>query len=74
MFTSAADAKEYTLAGHATITLSSQRTGARYTFRVTRAKRDDKPQDLWFVGLLSGPDNTADYAYVESDLSASNTW
>lgn len=65
MFKSADEARTYLLAGHATVTVSSQRTGARYTYRVTRAKDEQgQPKDLWFVGLLSGPDNEADYAYV----------
>ena len=66
MFTSPADAKRYLLAGHATVTLSSQKTGARYTFRVNQAKDHEtgQPKDMWFVGLLTGPDNYADYSYV----------
>jgi hypothetical protein len=65
MFQNAADAKAYVLAGHATITLTSLRTNARYTYRVTQAKDDNgNPKPMWFVGLLSGPDNTSDYTYV----------
>jgi hypothetical protein len=66
MFDNAADVKTYTLAGHATLTLTSQRTGARYTYKVSRAKDGPREQykDLWFVGLLTGPDNESDYSYV----------
>ena len=65
MFHDAADVKTYVLAGHATVTISSQRTGARYTYKVSRAKDNDgQPKDLWFVGLLRGPDNEVDYAYL----------
>jgi hypothetical protein len=60
MFDDAADVKTYTLAGHATLTLTSQRSGARYTFKVSRAKKNE----LWLVGLLTGPDNESDYNYV----------
>jgi hypothetical protein len=65
MFQIAADVKTYTLAGNATITLSSLRTGARYTFKIGRAEDDaGNPKDVWFVGLLTGPDNYADYQYM----------
>jgi hypothetical protein len=66
MFHNAADAKTYALAGHATITLTSKRTEARYTYRITQAKNRDtnEPQQMWFVGLLSGPNNETDYTYV----------
>jgi hypothetical protein len=65
MFTTAADAKTYALAGHATLTLTSQRTGARYTFKINQAEDDNgEPKSLWFVSLLTGPDNHSDYAYL----------
>jgi hypothetical protein len=65
MFTNATDAKQYTLAGNATVTLSSQRTGARYTFKVSQAKdRDGTLKAFWFVGLLAGADNESDYQYM----------
>lgn len=67
MFENAADVKSYALAGLATITLTSQRTGARYTYKISRAKGadwDGSPKKLWFVGLLTGPDNESDYEYV----------
>ena len=56
----AADALAFMNAGKATVTLVSVRTGARFTFRLSRP--DDS--DVIFVGLLAGPDNTADYAYL----------
>lgn len=65
-FTSATECAAYAMAGNATLTLSSLKTGARYTYRVKRA--DAKPGDRypapWFVGLLTGPDNEQDYAYL----------
>ena len=60
-FTNAVDARDFTLAGNAILTLSSRKTGARYTFRVSQAKNCDT---RWFVSLLTGPDNTRDYTYV----------
>lgn len=53
----------YVFAGHATFTIVSLRTGERLTFKVTRADGDD-PGRPWFVALLRGPDNEADYSYL----------
>jgi hypothetical protein len=56
-------ARDFVLGGRAVFTLQSRRTGNRFTFSVRRP--EDKPQGgLWFVGLLSGPDNTSDFQYV----------
>lgn len=66
MFTSPADIKTYALAGHATLTLASQKTGARYTFKISQAKDHEtgKVKPMWFVALLAGPDNESDYQYM----------
>src|SRR5271157_4651961 len=65
MFTNPIDVKTYALAGLATVTITSERTKAHYTYRITQAKDDaGKKKDLWFVGLLSGSDNEADYTYL----------
>jgi hypothetical protein len=66
------DALRFILAGNAYFTVRSLKTNVRYTFRVNRAdcsrcgKNDchcwAHPQ--YFVALLSGPDNGADYSYM----------
>jgi Family of unknown function (DUF6011) len=71
--TTAQAALRFMLAGNAYFTLRSKRTGTRYTYRVNQAK-DDAQQTMflpnalrpprYFVALLSGPDNTADYTYL----------
>ena len=53
--------KAYCLAGHAIFTARSLSTGQRFTYKVVKA---DGPGELWFVRLLSGPDNEGDYQYV----------
>jgi hypothetical protein len=53
--------KEFALAGNAVITLESENTGNRFTYKITRA---DDNHNLFFVKLLVGPDNTADYSYI----------
>lgn len=53
-------AKAFILAGNARVTLVSEYTGTRFTYRVRKAK--DKA--LWFVALLTGDNNEADYTYL----------
>lgn len=47
-------------AGNATFTIVSRKTETRFTYRV-RASEDGT---LFFVSLLRGPDNNADYTYM----------
>ena len=58
---------DFMLAGNATLTLQSQ-SGKHYTYKVKRAEnRKDGAANAplrWFVSLLSGPDNTADFTYI----------
>lgn len=58
--------RSYMLAGKATITLESKKTGKHLTFKVTQAtdKETGAAKDLFFVGLLTGPDNYRDYQYL----------
>lgn len=53
-------ARKFILAGNAIITLRSEKTGTRYTFKVQK----HKTADLFFVKHLYGPDNLNDYAYL----------
>jgi hypothetical protein len=55
------DVATFTLAGNATITLESEKTHHHFTYRVRRAEGTAK---RWFVSLLNGPDNTANFVYV----------
>lgn len=67
-FSSMAEAREFILAGNAIITIVSKVTATRYTYKIKRAKKEgtdlwsDTP--LWFVSLLTGPNNTDDYSYL----------
>nr|CAB4128120.1 hypothetical protein UFOVP114_10 [uncultured Caudovirales phage] len=49
-------ARKFMLAGNAIFTAESKATGTRYTFRVKR-----KDATIFYVDLLTGPDNTSDY-------------
>lgn len=53
------DVKQFVLAGNATFTLESGVTGMRYTYRITKAN----DADIWFVGVMLGPDNEK-YSYI----------
>lgn len=61
LIASAEDALSFLLAGNATFTLASKRTGVRFTYR---ARWPEPGSDRRFVSLLSGPDNTSDYLYM----------
>lgn len=55
---------KFCLAGNATITLVSVRTGKRYTFRIRRPDDFDPNRPIWFVSVLKGSDNEADFGYI----------
>lgn len=52
--------REFVLAGNALFTVMNEATGNRFTFKVK--KHDEK--DLWFVKVLTGPENENDYRYL----------
>ena len=56
----ASTVKSFIQGGNATFTLVSLKTGTRFTYRV----RESEDGNCFFVGLLSGPNNEADYAYL----------
>lgn len=59
-FQSPTDARAFIEAGHATVTAVSVASGVRFTYRI-RASDDGK---VFFVGVLSGPDNESSYTYL----------
>lgn len=60
-FTSAEDAMSFLQAGNAIVTAVSRSTGVRFTFRVRECKDNGR---LFFVSVLSGPDNNSNYHYI----------
>lgn len=54
--------KQFVTAGRAVFTIKSV-TGEYYTYRVKRVKTD-YGYDVFFVSLLTGPDNTRNYTYL----------
>lgn len=65
-------ARTFALAGNARLTLVSERTGTRFTYRVRAkdvpagegAKQPDTTKTLFFVHLLSGQDNDSAYTFL----------
>lgn len=58
-FSSAENAKAFVLAGRARVTFVSERTGTRFTFRVSQPN-ENSPH---FVSLLRGSDNEGDFEF-----------
>jgi hypothetical protein len=55
----------FILGGKAFVTLVSLKSGNRYTYKIEQAdKRNPTDTDTWFVSLLMGPDNWANYKYI----------
>lgn len=64
------DILPFALAGSAILTLVSGKTGTRFTYKLTRVEHPTDGQDRWFIGVLSGPDNTTDYVFLGSVIGA----
>jgi uncharacterized protein DUF6011 len=57
------DARRFILAGNATFTVVSAKTGTRFTYRI-RAKEIEGGRTLHFVSVLTGADNESDYTFL----------
>lgn len=54
------DIEKFALAGNATFTVTSKKTGTRFTFKVRRPS-ETAPH---FVSLMNGPDNESSYCFM----------
>lgn len=64
------DARAYILAGHATVTLRSVKTGGHYTYRVNGKNLDQgEAAGPWFVSVLTGSEEYVYIGTVFSDVS-----
>lgn len=63
-FTAAADALAYIFGGNARVTLTSAVSGDHYTYRVAQKTNDDGSVTPFFISVLTGPDNWANYSYI----------
>lgn len=61
-----ADPLAFMLAGNAIFTLVSKATGARFTYRVRVSMEvtAQRPNHVYFVCVLTGPNNASDYTYL----------
>src|SRR5262245_6595708 len=55
----------FVMGGNAYFTFKNSETGNRFTYHVD-IPSDQKPETtkIWFVGLMTGTDNTSDYTYI----------
>ena len=68
-------ALRFILGGDATVTLVSRRTGARLTYKVRQKKEKSEPEPpLYFVSLLTGPDNENDYSPIGIIVAKGGGW
>jgi len=63
------DARRFMLAGNATFTIVSGKTGTRFTYKV-RAKEIDGGRTLHFVSVLTGADNENDFTFLGTIFEA----
>jgi hypothetical protein len=71
MFDNAKAIRSFALAGKATVTIESLKTGAHYTYKIEKAKSGS----AWFVSVLSGPSNETDFTYMGMLFSSEQkTW
>lgn len=55
--------KSFLLAGNAIFTVSNPQC-KHYTFRVNKSESTLTGDPIWFIGVLTGPDNSNDYTYI----------
>lgn len=60
------DAARYMLAGKATVSVLNRQSGNRFTFKIKAPQTEEADQrpDIWFVQVLTGPNNHSDYQYL----------
>lgn len=55
----------FALAGNATLTVVSRKTGTRFTYKIQAPKDSDPGNNpIWFVKGLTGSDNESDFTYL----------
>lgn len=55
--------KKFIFGGNAYFTIENPDTGNRFTYRISKAIKTEE-EDLFWVSLLRGPDNTSDYSFM----------
>lgn len=62
-FENAGAAIQFMFAGNSRTTVTSLKTGTRFTYKIVK-KRSKSAAAPWFVSVLTGPDNSNDYTYI----------
>jgi hypothetical protein len=62
--TSALQVREFALAGNATLTIVSKRTGSRFTYKIRVPEENTGRLPIHFVSVLTGNDNEESYRYL----------
>ena len=77
----AEEIKNFIYAGKAIFTLQSSRSGIYFTYMMklpaeNKGMSDKTPpkKDLYFVGVLRGPNNESDYSYLGIVVRDGNSW
>ena len=65
--------RDFLTAGHAIFTVSNP-SGEYYTYRVTAPDDQSELKPIWFVSVLTGPDNTRDYSYLGILIGGEVKW
>lgn len=55
------DARQFALAGNAHMTFKKVDTGTRRTYQIIKSKKNDR---IFYVKVLTGPENTRDYTFL----------
>jgi hypothetical protein len=55
--------RDFLFGGHAIFTVSNP-TGTHFTYRISAPDDQHEDNPLWFLSVLTGPDNTRDYSYA----------
>lgn len=55
--------KDFVTAGHAIFTVSNP-TGEHFTYRVSAPRDFNEESPVWFLSVLTGPNNQSDYTYA----------
>lgn len=56
--------KAYALAGNATLTVENPKSGNRFTYQLRQSEPKPGQMPVWFVALLTGPNNERDWRYL----------
>lgn|SRR5262245_58398548 len=65
--------KDFLYGGHAIFSVENP-VGEYFTYRITAPDNQDPQRPIWFVGVLTGPDNTSDYSYLGLLNDAPRVW